>query len=57
VITMSARRLMRAATRPFHRPFCGHKNIIVALICDSHGRSFVFLPDMKTSTLLTVVVF
>jgi len=31
VITISAWWLRRAATRPFHRPFCGHKDIIMLI--------------------------
>lgn len=48
VITMSAWWLTRAATRPFHRPFCGHKNGTVAFICDSSGQLFGFVSDMQT---------
>ena len=56
VITMSAWWLRRAATRPFHRPFCRHMNIIMMFICGSDrrlGASF----DSKTCTSVAIVGF
>jgi hypothetical protein len=56
VITMSAWWLTRAATKPFQRPFCGHKNIIMMLICGSDRRLGVS-SDVKISTTLPIVGF
>jgi hypothetical protein len=56
VITMSAWWLSRAATRPFHRPFCGHRNVIRMLNCGS-DRRLVVSSDIETSTAVPIVGF